>query len=158
MNGWTGSVVAVIGLVALGGGSASGALLAPIRQQVEVKSNALAVMTAVRQTGQAATMARTIDGEQVPAGIAGVDRMVERGWLRTAPRNPMDPNPAGLAVVRRLGDRTVVGMMLPRLAGEVCDEISKRTGAGSEAPTADSPTYDQGCLMTSSGPVAYELV
>lgn len=158
MNGWMGNLVGVVALAAIGGGTVSGAVLMPIRQQAEVTTDALTVMTAVRQTGQAATLAKTIDGDDIPMGIRGVSEMVEKGWLREAPRNPRDPNPAGMAVVRPLGGRTVVGMSLPRAATEVCDEISKRSGLGWPAPVADVPVNGTGCVMTSSGPVAYETV
>jgi len=158
LNGWMGNLVAVVGFAAIGGGAVSGAVLLPIRQQAEVTTDALQIMTAVRQTGQAATLARTIDGSDVAPGIRGVQEMVVRGWLREAPRNPRNPDASGLAVVRPFGGRTVVGMMLPLQASEVCDEISKRSGAGWPARVADAPVEGAGCVMTSSGPVAYELI
>lgn len=158
LQGWMGSLVGIVGFAALGGGAVSGAALMPIRQQAEVTTDALTIMTAVRQTGQAATMAKTIDGSEVPAGMKGVHEMVGRGWLREAPRNPRNPEPSGMAVIRPFGGRTVVGMALPYQASEVCDEISRRSGAGWPARVADAPVQDSGCVMTSSGPIAYELI
>lgn len=157
MNGWMGAAMALLGVAVLGTSTFAGAEIAPSREEAETAADAVVVMTAIRQTTQAASMTRLIDG-RVGKGITAVERMVDKGWLKAVPVNPTNLERSGYAVPRPMGDRTVVGMHLVRNGRAVCDEISRNLSGIWPAPVSDVPVQKEGCVMSSSGPIAYIAV
>lgn len=157
MNGFMSATMALLGASLLGASTFAGAKAAPSRQEAETASDAVVVIGAIRQTGQAASMAKLVDG-RVGTGIVAVRHMVDKGWLKSIPRNPTDAQPSGYAVPRTIGGTTVVGMRLVDDARMVCDEISRQMSGTWPAPVSDEVLAHEGCVVTSSGPIAYMMV
>ncbi|RYY14877.1 MAG: hypothetical protein EON55_07510 [Alphaproteobacteria bacterium] len=154
MNGFMSATMVLLGATVLGVSTFTGAEVAPARQEAETASDAVVVMSGVRQTRQAMAMTGMIDGS-VDQGIPAVERMVDKGWLKAVPVNPTNVGPSGYAVPRPLGRGRVVGMHLVRNGRAVCDEISRQYAGMWPAPVSDAPVNGEGCVVTSSGPMAY---
>jgi hypothetical protein len=157
MNGFMTTAMALLGVTILGGATWAGAEAAPTREEAQQAADAMRVVNAVRQTGQAVQAAKLTQG-RVHKGMAGVDMLVSSGWMKSVPANPTDPQPAGAAVRREIGGVPVVGMRLVEDGRAVCDEVSSMIGNRWPAPISDVPTGNEGCVITSSGPVAFVRV
>lgn len=157
MNGFMSATMVLLGATVLGVSTFTSAEVMPSRQEAETASDAVVVMSGVRQTRQAMAMTGLIDGH-VEKGLPAVERMVDRGWLKAVPVNPTNADPSGFAVPRPLGANTVVGMHLVRNGRAVCDEISRQFAGVWPAPVSDAPVKGEGCVVTSSGPMAYIAV
>lgn len=157
MNGWMNVTLGVLGMTILGMSTYAGSEVLPSQHEAETTADAVVVMTAIRQTGEATLMAKMVDGG-VGKGIPAVKRMVDSGWLKAVPKNPTNDNPSGYAVPRPLGDQTVVGMHLVSNGRDICDEVSKQLSGVWPAPVSDVPVEKEGCVMSSSGPMAYVTI
>lgn len=141
--------------VTMGLALAGGSQIGPQFRQVDEVTRAAMVITAVRQTGQAAVMASTLDGG-VKQGIEGTRALVSSGWLSSTPTNPTSDQPAGAPVVRLGEDGTrFVAMPLVADDGRLCAAVAKQSGDTPVVDRLDASAPVSGCARIGGSPTAF---
>ena len=138
---------------------AGGSHLAPRFAEAEQTAKAAMVITAVRQTGHAVTMASALDGG-VKTGLEGTRSLISSGWLLSAPTNPTSDQPAASPVlsIGRDGTRFVT---MPLIAddGTLCRAVAQQSGAPGTVHGVDADAPLSGCAVDDQGrPMAFMKV
>lgn len=157
MSGVSSVLVGIMGgVMTIGLTMAGGSFLAPGFDQANVTAKAAQVLTAMQQTGAAAAMARTMDGD-VGIGVDGVRRLVAQGWLSSMPRNPTGDQPADAPALMPApdGTRYIQMPLFGDVDGRICDTVAKMTGLPGAPGLEAAPMAPTGCIRTSGGSVAF---
>lgn len=147
------------GAMSIGLTLAGGSHLAPRFAEAERTAKAAMVITAVKQTGHAVSMASALDGG-VGTGLAGTRSLISSGWLVAAPTNPTSDQPAGSPVLTIAADGTrYVRMPLIADDGTLCEAVAKQSGTVAAVRSVDAAAPVSGCAYDEDGrPLAFMKV
>ena len=155
-------LIGIIGVILFIGLALAGALfLGPRFQESTNASKASAIIQSISQTANAANMYRVQEGKQIASDTAGIESLVDKGYMKVAP--PLNEVVSRIIPINEGGGVTgapsyVIANLSGSNAKAVCEAIERQSGgtiSNASVAWGDKVKNQQGCYLNSGEYLAY---